>query len=434
MSTRTSTRIAWSLWSVSLVSMAIGVLLFVTSGSTAARGHGGQPLMHLTFILFSTVGALIISRHSGNAIGWFFCVIGLTSALGVNGLGYGYVHYALFGHPGSLPAGEWVAWITGLVNAVGLATAPLVLLLFPTGHVPSRRWEPVVWLVVADAAVNGITIAIQPGPLDVFPAVQNPVGLPGPAGEVASAVNGASSLLLGLLILAGAISVLARLRRARGDERKQIKWFAYDAVLLAVAFGMFFVGPALDPDLAPNGPLNWVLSLLWALAVTGLPVSIGIAILRYRLYDVDLLINRTLVYGALTGSLVVIYYGCVVLLQQILRVAAGQQSDVAIVGSTLAIAALFQPLRRRIQIVIDRRFYRHKYDAARTLASFTAALRDEVDLTQLSDHLVAVVENTTQPKQVSLWFRPGNQEPIRNSAAPGRPGQTSSGFVHNAGE
>jgi hypothetical protein len=300
-----------------------------------------------------------------------------------------------------------VAWLTETVNAIGLALAPLLFLLFPTGRLPSARWTPVARLVVASALLNGVTTAMRPGLFGAFPTLANPAGLIGSVGAVVNGLALGGSVLSGFLFLAAAASLLARWRRARGVERQQLKWFAYDGALMAILFGALLVAPALGVDLT-NGPFGVNVNglPLWPIAVAGMPATIGIAILRYRLYDIDLIIRRTVVYGALTLSLATVYVGSVVLLQRVFHAVSGQQSDLAIVGSTLVIAALFQPLRRGIQRGFDRRFYRRKYDAAKVLAAFGSAARDEVELDRLTRRLLAVVDDTMQPAQLRLWLRP----------------------------
>jgi hypothetical protein len=201
-------------------------------------------------------------------------------------------------------------------------------------------------------------------------------------------------------VLASAVSLVVRFRRAHRLERQQIKWFAYAGAFLAV---VFVAGPTVLWSPAVPG---WVWFCAFFLAVVGMPVCAGIAILRYRLYDIDLIINRTLVYGSLTATLVALYFGSIVLLQRVFVVLTGGRSTLAIVASTLLIAALFSPLRRRIQSFIDRRFYRSKYDAAKTLEAFSARLREETDLETLRNDLVVVARKTMQPAQISLWLRP----------------------------
>jgi hypothetical protein len=268
------------------------------------------------------------------------------------------------------------------------------LLLFPNGRLPSPRWRPVAWL--AGLGISGFVVgyALQGGPLGDFPQVVNPYGVDSP---IVGVVSAASNLVVGFSMVAAAVSVIVRALRAGRVERQQIKWLAYGG---AVMVGAIFVGGAVALWSEMIG------IAVISLALLGLPVFTGIAIVRYRLYDIDLLINRTLVYGSLTATLVATYFGGIVVLQRVFVVLTGQKSTLAVVASTLLIAALFNPLRRRIQSFIDRRFYRRKYDAAKTLETFSAKLRDETNLEALNNELVGVVRETMQPAHVSLWLRP----------------------------
>jgi hypothetical protein len=278
----------------------------------------------------------------------------------------------------------------------------LVFLLFPDGRLPSRRWRPVVWLELV-AVVFLVAWAFKPGALGNLGLVRvtNPFGIQGAAALLETL--GLIGLFVTLAVaVAGGISLVVRFRRARGVERQQIKWFAFSGVVFCA---VFTTGPFLWAF--PQSPATaWIWPVLFLAGASTIPVAVGIAILRYRLYDIDLLINRTLVYGSLTAILLAGYFGGIVVLQRLFVTLTGERSTLAVVASTLAIAALFNPLRRRIQGFIDRRFYRRKYDAAKTLAAFTARLREETDLDALSDDLVGVASVTMQPEYASLWLRP----------------------------
>jgi hypothetical protein len=282
---------------------------------------------------------------------------------------------------------------------LGFNLIVLMLILFPTGQLPSGRWRWVVYLYVAIALVEVVAMLFLPGTLEGLDLIDNPLGIEGsPIGR--KPVQG----LVFTVGLVASVSVIVRLRRGSWVERQQIKWLAYAAV--AATGGSILTYTPLEAL-----GVRWVTSVghvLLALGVLGIPISIGIAILRYRLYEIDTLINRTLVYGALTVLLAIVYFGGVTATQGIFRALTGQQQQpqLAIVVSTLVIAALFNPLRRRVQAFVDRRFYRSKYDAAKTLEAFSAKLRDETDLDALSDDLVGVVQETMQPTHVSLWLRP----------------------------
>jgi hypothetical protein len=271
--------------------------------------------------------------------------------------------------------------------------ASLLLLLFPDGRLPSLRWQPVAWGVAVGTAGAVAGYALRSGPLADFPQIANPYGVGGPVVGVVGVVG---SIMAAGCMAASAASLVVRLRRAGSVERQQIKWLAYGG---AVVVGGVCVGGLSIPRSVPLSILIISVSLL------GLPVFTGIGMVRHRLYDIDLLINRTLVYGSLTATLALVYLGGVISLQAAFQALTGQESTLAVVASTLAIAALFNPLRHRVQGFVDRRFYRRKYDAAKVLAAFNARLRDETDLDALSNDLVGVASRSVQPKHVSVWLR-----------------------------
>jgi hypothetical protein len=352
---------------------------------------------------FSTVGALIATRQPRNPIGWIMIVAGVGLAATI--LTGNYVEISLAQPPGRLPATEWVGWVAQWVWVLGFGPAlTFLFLLFPNGRLPSRRWRPVGWLAVAAMVTLGCGVAFIPGPLPDYPQIRNPVGLTLLEG---SFLAGEGGPLLYLSLVASTVlsasSMVVRFRQAVGEERQQIKWFAFAAGFAALGWVVNSLAYANDEE---TESLLLVASLLLLLSLLGIPLAVGIAILKYRLYDIDLIINRTLVYGSLTATLALVYVGSVVSLQALLRVLTGQDSTLAIVASTLLIAALFNPLRRRLQSFIDRRFYRRKYDAAKTLAAFGSRLREETDLDALSSDVVEVARGTMQPAHVSLWLRP----------------------------
>jgi hypothetical protein len=274
-----------------------------------------------------------------------------------------------------------------------------LFLLFPDGRPLSHRWRPLLWIVGIVVATSILVGAFYPGPISGLEPVRNPLGIER-AREILVFASELLFYLFTALLLASAVSVYLRFRRGSGTERQQIKLLAYAAALLGVTALVGVVGDLL------LGRLGWWFLLVIVAAFLGIPLSIGAAMLHYRLYEIDSLINRTLVYGALTMLLALVYFGGVTATQAIFRALTGSDSQLAVVVSTLAIAALFQPLRRRIQAFIDRRFYRRKYDARKTLEAFSAKLRDETDLEALDDDLIGVVRETMQPAHVSLWLRP----------------------------
>jgi hypothetical protein len=319
-------------------------------------------------------------------------------------------HYGYYGAatPGSVPFPVAMAGISDWlwVPAMGLL-GTFVLLLFPDGRLPSRAWRPLAWLSGTMILLLSLCVMLAPGRLGNLRGVRKPFGIDGADWLTAGAYP--LLLLLPLCILASAASMVVRFRRSKGEERQQIKWVAFAASVVAVLYAVAMIVSIAFPkeSWTTAGPVWWLNLMTYAVLASFalVPIAVGIAILRYRLYDIDLIINRTLVYGSLTATLVVLYFGSVVSLQAALRFLTGQESTLAIVASTLAIAALFGPLRRRAQGLVDRRFYRRKYDAAKILAAFSARLRDETDLDSLRDELVGAAAATVQPEHASLWLR-----------------------------
>jgi len=347
------------------------------------------------------LGALILGRHPGNRIGWLL-VIG-SVLVRLESLATDFAIYALFTAPGTLPGGLLAAW---LINGLWAPIVGLILwsaLVFPDGSAANAGWRPGLWWAASTTLAIGVLV-LGEHPMSSAFYLDNPFlrfaweGVTEPAWYI-------MLLLFALSIPAVAVSVVARWRRARGAERQQFKWLAMAAVATAVLGPAGIIWSQLFGALALGGVItNTSLPLL--------TVAIGVAVLQYRLYDVDLIINRTLVYGALTAALVAVYFASVIVLQTLFRGLTGQTSQLAVVGSTLAIAALFNPLRRNVQALVDRRFYRRKYDAAQTLAAFSAAARDETNLDRLAGRLVEVVDDTVQPAHISLWLaKPRASEP-----------------------
>jgi hypothetical protein len=393
-------RLAWSLWAAALVLAAVALVFRILNDGTAHSNALGSPtldaVLGILFLTFPTVGALIASRRPENLIGWLFLLAGVGAQLEDALLGYG--TYALLVEPGTLPGGAVAGLVADLIWIPTLVmTLSLLLLLFPTGHPPSPRWRPLVWVIALGAALYVVCTAINPAPLYFFESTPNPMGIEG-AGDIPQTIVDLTGGPFLLTTIAAAVSLFLRFRSARGEERQQIKWLVYTvAVLVAstpllVALGGVAIGGVLVSD------------LLFALLVYGVPIAVGAAILRHRLYDIDVVINRTLVYGALTATLAAAYLGSVLLLQLALSPLT-EDSGLAIAGSTLAVAALFRPARARIQSAVDRRFYRRRYDAARTLEGFGARMRDQVELDALGAELRGVVAETMQPAHVSLWLR-----------------------------
>src|SRR5215217_2389927 len=372
MSRRAASWLALSLWvlSVVLVGLSAPLYLSISPSDGIVLRAVDTVFAIVQVVVFSTVGALLMARRPGNRIGWILAIAGL--AIAVTDVAGAYSEFSLVQSQGTLPGTVWAAWFVSWIWIVGAGPAlTFLLLIFPDGRLPSGLWRPVGWLSVA--AIGTIALFM-------------------------------ASVAL------SAVSIGARYRRADAGERQQIKWFAFAGTFAAAGW----VGLSLT--YGGEGTLVVAINLFQTVSIIGVPIAVGIAVLKYRLYAIDVLINRTLVYGALTGTLVAVYFGGVATTQAIFRVLTGQeQPQLAIVASTLAIAALFNPLRGLIQSFIDRRFYRRKYDAAKTLEAFSAKLRDETDLEALGVELVGVVSETMQPSHVSLWLRPDPAPEARRS-------------------
>src|SRR5215213_5326339 len=388
MSTRATSWLAWSLAGLSVAMFLASIVLYVLARSSqegpSSSGALGELLILVSFLAFPIVGALIASRHPTNPVGWICLVVGLIWTLIFLGDSI----------PGSGPYPVTIAALTQAIwiPPVGLLGIYLIL-LFPDGKLPSRRWRPLAWLSGVAMVLASLGITFSPGPLEGHPGVRNPFGLEEAPPWVATA-GIAILLLLPLCMIASALSLVMRYRRSGGEEREQIKWIAFAASVVGLLYLITMVS-----SLTYSGPWGAAGTPLWlgllqqaALAsFSAVPIAVGFAVLKYRLYDIDILINRILVYGSLTAALVALYFGVIIVLQRVFVLLTGEQSTLAVVASTLLIAALFNPLRRRIQSFLDRRFYRSKYDARKTLEAFSAKLRNETDLEALNNDLVGVI-------------------------------------------
>jgi hypothetical protein len=389
---RRATRLAWALCALSATFGLSTIVLALLNGTSlrdfvldyAALG----PYVGVTSPL---LGALILTRYPGNRIGWILCALGL--GLAIDQFANEYARYALLTRPGSLPGGGTALWFYNLAWMPVFGLLPFLFLLFPDGRLRSRRWRPVAWAAAVLLAVPPAVIAVLAWPHRGPGMYTSESYIPDtdPWIGVVAALDSGFFLAAAVVIAASMTALLVRLRRARGIERQQVKWFLYGGGVAVAITASGAVFPALETGI---GAL---------LTFTGLLGAIAVAIFRYRLYDIDRIINRTLVYALVTAVLGLGYAAVVLALGQVL----GQdRSSLAVAGATLAVAAMFQPVRRRIQDAVDRRFNRRRYDAARTIAAFSARLRDEIDLDTLTAELLAVVDQTMQPTQASLWLRP----------------------------
>jgi hypothetical protein len=403
--------------------MAVATIVLSALPRPMREGTGdwssaGDLLAFVTFLAFPVVGAVTASTRSRNRVGWICLTAGFLWWLIIVSGDYSAYGLAV---PGSVPFPVTIyallyAWLW--VPAVVLLGIYMIL-LFPDGKLPSRRWRPLAWFSGAVIAVESVAVFLTPGPLDGLGGARNPFGLEGAAWLT---VLGYVVLpLLPLCMLASAASLVMRFRRSGGEVRQQVKWIAlaasfmgalYLTIMGASVIDWLISAPAAQSD--PGTQTWWgaLLEDLMVLSFTAVPVAIGVAILRFRLYDIDLLINHTLVYGTLTATLALVYFGGVTATQALFRTLTGQERlpQVVLVASTLVIAALFTPLRRRIRSIIDRRFYRSKYDATKTLAAFNSRLREETDLDSSCDEVLGVVRKTMQPEHASLWLRPHSAE------------------------
>ena len=374
-----------------LAALALTLTVAATILSLAS-GDGISLYVWALTIVFGATGVLIARRQPDNAIGWIFLAAAVSAGLG--SLTGAYAHHWVDTGDGPATLGKTAAWYANLgwIPFILLPTT-FLLLLFPDGRLLSPRWRPVACSVGFGIALLFVAEALKPGRFEDYPQIRNPYGVEGAAID---ALEGLGLLAVTIGIAASALSLILRFRRSRGEQRQQMKWLAFAGAIAALTFPLAIVLYDTVGATVANGAIM--------LSVLGLPIATCVAILRYRLYDIDVVINRTLVYGALTATLAVAYLASVLVLQLALSGVTGG-SGLAIAASTLAVAALFRPARARIQQGVDRRFYRRKYDAHRTLEGFATRLRHEVDLEALGAELGSVVHETLQPAHVSLWLR-----------------------------
>jgi hypothetical protein len=401
---RTVAWLVWSLYGLLICLLAIwsGVGLLSQDGSANALYLASEALISLAApVVFAIVAALIVSRQPRNILGWVLMVpVGLYV---VGGPIARYIESLGPSSPEPTVPILLMAWFNNWNWLLLIFPLLFIPLLFPNGRPPTPRWR---WVGVAAIAWAALFVLLAALPQQINASntpnlvLDNPIGVLGK--DTVERLVGVWIVGLVALAVACAVALFVRYRRANATEREQIKWLLYACAVFLVVYVGGFVSRL--GGTASVGGYIW--GVFFGLSVIALPAAIGIAILRYRLYDIDVVINRTLVYGPLTATLVTLYFGGIVVLQRFFVLLTGQQSTIAVVASTLAIAALFSPLRRRIQGFVDRRFYRNKYDAAKTLEAFSAKLRDETDLEALSGDLVGVVRETMQPAHVSLWLRP----------------------------
>jgi len=401
--------VAWALWALSMLALATVPWLdhlLRQAGRPDLEQWDARPAVAM--VSAATVGAVLASRRPRHPVGWLLLALALS--LVATGAAAQYLVYGLLVRPGALPAAHYAALYYPASAFTALALIGFVLLLTPTGSLPSPRWRWWARGMVAAPVVLLVVVTLGRGPLDPrYQAVGGPFDFRGFSGVVLVANQVALAVtILGVVVAAG--SLVGRFGRARGVERLQLRWVAVAAALVSLAGVVVLAGLALGAPVL----LTWAASICIAL----LPVAIGAAILRYRLYDLDHIISRTLAYGLLTLLLGGAYAGVALGLGQLL----GRTSSLAVAAATLTVAAVFQPARRRIQRAVDRRFNRRRHDASQRIHAFSARLRQQVDLDTLTTELLGVVEQTMQPTQVSLWLRPHARGSVRTRIRPGRRG------------
>jgi hypothetical protein len=407
---RTAARLAWSLWALAMVLEVAAIALWLANHAVllSRPGTADDFVPHVFLVPgYATVGAVIAARRR-NRIGWLFLAFGLLAAL----LSFGNTYFmrGAIVTPGSLPAARVAVWAGTVMWPSGYLFLALLLLLFPDGRLPSPRWRPVALVLAVSWSVAILYSAFAPATTVANVTFPNPVGIQVLGHPTWKAVAQGAAAVAVATLAAAALGPLLRFRRGDPAQRQQLKWFAFVIVVSVVT---------LLVALAVGGALPVVATMLWGVAVAGvlvgLPAAVGLAILRYRLYDIDRLINRALVYATLTAVLGLGYAGAVLVLGQLFGGVGERTPSWAVAGATLAVAALFQPARRRIQQAVDRRFNRRKYNTATTIQAFSTRLHDQLDLDTLSAELLAVVDQTMEPTRVSLWLRPS---PAGSSATP----------------
>jgi hypothetical protein len=391
--------LAWMLWGLTLLGVLAAawldqLLRQAGRPELSWLGSGNLPLVGAAVIAV-TVGAVLASRRPGHPVGWLLVAMGMSLTL--SGAASSYRYHGLVARPGTLPAASYLAGLADGLNIVYLSCAGFVLLLTPTGSLPSPRWRWWARVAAAGAAVFLLASAANPAPLyPPYRDITNPLGVPALAQPPLDAAAPLSGLIVLVALVVGAWSLVVRFRHARGVERQQLRWLAWGAALAAVALVVGLL------DFALRGEDTILFQPALAVCLALLPLSTGAAILRYRLYDLDRIISRSLAYGLLTVLLGLGYAAVVLGLGRLLR----QDSSLVVAAATLAMAAVFQPARRRIQTTVDRRFNRRRHDAGQLITAFSARLRDQVDLATLTGELLAVVDQTMQPTRASLWLRP----------------------------
>ena len=393
-------RIALGSWLVIVAFVLLDVALLILTRATAVPDSWGfRGATGLAAMVFGSVGAIVALRRPENPIGWLQIAIGLFFS--VESAVIEYTVLGLVAAPGSVPLARELGWMLSWIwiPPVGLALVYLPL-LFPTGRLPSPRWGRLAWLGGPAIVIASLGLSIAPGPIQQARYLVNPLAVPGVDPQLSTSLGGLADALLGVAIVLAVGSLVRRFRMSSGEVRQQLKWFAFAAAIAVAGFAgnlvLYLVSP--NPGIVKAGEVVLFFSIL------GMPVAAGIAILRYRLYDIDRIISRTVSYAVVSGILAAVLGVAIVALQGVLApVTQGQ--TLAVAGSTLLVAALFQPIRRRIQAIVDRRFNRARIDAERTVEAFAARLRDVMDLDTVRTDLASVTQDALHPEHVGIWIR-----------------------------
>ena len=378
---------------------SLGLVFLALSWTAPAPDSWGFRGFTVLFAIgFGGAGAQLAFRRPRNLVGWVMLTSGTLSAVQI--LVEEYAIFGIVGRTTPLPGAIYAGWLESWIWLVGvILITTFTLLIFPDGALVSPRWRIVAWLSALDGVIGVTGLAFAAGPMNNAPFADNPVALL--SFDVARDLFFLSFFGLAILVTASAASLIVRFRRAQGVERQQLKWLAYEAGLIAIAVLITAVTQVVAPDWKPS-------QVLFILVLALMPFTIAVAVLRYRLYDIDVLINRTIVYGLTSAAIGITFFAGIVVLQSALRPLTGG-SELAVAGSTLLCFGLFQPVRRSVQATVDRRFYRSRYDAGRALDTFTSRLAGEVDLDTVGAELADAVRATVQPSHVSVWVRKGPQ-------------------------
>ena len=391
--------LVWALGAPLALVSIVGTVAVASAGDISITSTIA-PMVAVTNLI---VGAILVTRLPRHPIGWLLWTSGLLFAL--TRLTQGLADRGLTADPGSIPGAIWFAWVNAWIGTPGFVLLGVLLpLLYPTGRPPSPRWQPLVIAVVVELMALVVVAALSPFPPGTYPpGVENPLVLGGAAGDLLALLSNLLSAVLLLLLVMALVSLVVRYRRSAGIERQQLDWFVFVGAIALIALGV--AGLLKDSTGEVLTTIDW---FGWLIGIGGLvlmPIAIGIAVLRYRLYEIDRIISRTISWMVVSGLLVVVFVTLILAIQDSLA-SITSSNTLAVAASTLAVFALFQPLRQRVQTRVDRRFNRARYDAERTVAAFASGMRDEIDLGQLNVDITNTVASTVQPASVSLWLRP----------------------------